>query len=120
MSQAVQPPGLARLGESVKGGIAGFGAGGQAPLVAASGASGFAAQAYSRPFDTEFFPVYNRGSPMWLELVRVLLPGASLRSSPGHPGLRIEFGKQFLYKSLRGFRVAGKGRFSQWVRRTTR
>ncbi len=38
--------------------------------------------------------------PVTLELVKVLLPGASLRSSPGHPGLYTELGRQFVYKFL--------------------
>ncbi len=48
-----------------------------------------------------------------LELVKILLPGASLRSSPGHPGLGMGLGKQFVYKFLalggRFFRRAPPG-----------
>ncbi len=41
-----------------------------------------------------------RAGRLVLEAANVLFPGASLRSSPGHPGLSTGWGKQFVYKFL--------------------
>ncbi len=52
---------------------------------------------------------------MNLGLVKRLVPGASLRSSPGHPGRSTGLGRQFVYK-FSGSRLAAAWRSIAWLR----